>query len=495
MKAEKKTDALENPPRLSESEWRDLSKFVHQSIGIKLSEAKRVFLVSRLLKRLRATGAHSFRDYFRLVQGSKAYSGEHQELVNAVTTNKTDFFREPEHFDVLARWLNDKDPNIRQARANGLRVWCAAASTGEEPYTIAAVLRENLTAAEYDRVQFIASDIDTNVLEFARRGVYSKEAAESVEATHRMKMFVHGTGAYHDKYRVRRELRQKVQFVQLNLISPEWRVGKMFDLILCRNVLIYFDRPTQQQVVTRLLERIAPYGVLFLGHSESLNSLSIPAKSVAHAVYAPLGSRTLTSSNSQGAAGVRQSLLPPRIPTIRPPSPVVSPRSVPPISRSAASSHRASGASSLDRAEILYAGESRVEASQWLSVLLDQSLLLLLYSERRKIAMVCHLEIKNKKPLAFRIRENIVSLFDVLGAKNAKEERLRAKVVLAHEASLAKVTEELTRLGIQVAATKVVHDAASVWIEPKSERILLRKPTPRTKRPPPLPRSRMLNRP
>ena len=452
MKASKKSDSIFPSPRLSESEWRDLSKFVHQAVGIKLSESKRVFLVSRLLKRLRATGARSFRDYFRMVQGTRECSGEHQLFVNAITTNKTDFFREPDHFVVLERWLNSNEPSVQLARKNGLRIWCAAASTGEEPYSIAAVLREHLTEEEYERTRLVASDVDTHVLECARLGVYDKAAIEPVNKIYRTKMFVRGSGDYRDKFRVRRELRRKVQFVRQNLVAPNWTVGRVFDLIFCRNVLIYFDRPTQQRVVTRLLEHTEGYGLLFLGHSESLNSLSIRAKSIAHAVYSPANGR---------------SQAPLKMTTIRP--------------RPSSSTSKLRLSLPTDDAETLQVGACRLKAEKWLTASLNHSILVLVYSVHRKVALVCHLAAMHRRSLAQRLREFIGSMFDELRINGAKAEEFRAKLVLVDEAQCLEITQELVRLGIEVTTVKVVYPDAKVWAKPCSEQILIsRRNLPRT---------------
>lgn len=458
MRAPENPDTLTAPPRLSESEWRDLRDFIQESVGIKLSDAKRVFLVSRLLKRLRATGKHSFREYLRLVQSSKPYSGEHQNLVNAVTTNKTDFFRESDHFQVLERWLDNAEPRAREVRLHGLRVWCAAASTGEEPYSIAAVLRDKLTAAEYERVVLIASDVDTRVLECARRGVYDRAAVESVNPECRMRMFVHGSGAYRGMFRVRRELREKVQFLQQNLVFPHWKVGRSFDLVFCRNVLIYFDRATQEQVVNRLLQHTAPHGLLFLGHAESLSTLSIAAKPVAHAVYAPPDSKTAGPEIViEHAVLSRRSGLPSRRP--RPP--------VLPAWLANA------------RPEVLQVGESRLAAQCWLSARLDQSFILLLYCGVRKIAVVSHIQTTCRAAIASGIRRAIGSMHDALQITEGQASPLRAKLVFLEESLVSLATSELSRKGIRVAASKVVHGAAAIWIEPHSERILLRKLTNR----------------
>lgn len=274
------------PAGLSESEWQDLRRLVHDATGIKLSEAKRIFLISRLHKRLRATNNQRFRDYIDLVTRGGTEGEEYQYLINAVTTNKTSFFREAAHYEVLTRWFCGVSEKMRDARWRGLQIWCAAASTGEEPYTIAAVLKSRLSDAEWSRVRILASDIDTAVLETARRAVYDEASVAEVDPRWQTGMFVKGRGKFSNRYRVRRELREHVQFAQENLVGSAWNVSGRFDAVFCRNVLIYFHRETQGCVVHRLLDHVEPHGLLFLGAAESINGLGVPVRSVAHSVYA-----------------------------------------------------------------------------------------------------------------------------------------------------------------------------------------------------------------
>jgi chemotaxis protein methyltransferase CheR len=417
---------------------------IHDSAGIKLSEAKRVFLVSRLLKRLRATGARSFRDYFTLVRRSQAYTGEHQQLVNAVTTNKTDFFREREHFQVLARWLEDVSPDVLHARTSGLRVWCAAASTGEEPYTIATVLREHLTASEYDRASIVASDIDTQVLEVARRGVYDQSAVEALDAGLRTKMFVHGSQQYQGKFRVRRELREKVRFVQQNLVTPDWRVGSSFDIVFCRNVLIYFDRATQQHVVERLLERTEPYGLLFLGHAESLNALSIAAKPVAHSVYARVerGSQRFDVARRRGS--VTSELLSVHMPCV----------------------------TTTEKTLALQKGEARQDPHLWSSVAFQTSLLLVLSREVDEQVMVFHLDARVPEVVADGVRA-AVRAFGHSPTERKARVGVRAKALTDRKGLQESIAKVLADCGATVVALRTVGTHSQAWVPPGSNKILL----------------------
>lgn len=463
----RKADSGAPLSRMTESEWRDTSQLIKQTLGIKLSEAKRVFLISRLLKRLRATGARSFREYLELVSNSKTFFGEHQELVNAVTTNKTDFFREPEHFDVLRRWLRSKSPRVHRARSEGVRVWCAAASTGEEPYTIATVLRDELMPLEYERAQIVASDIDTRVLETARRGVYHKTVVQEVAPSLHSRMFVQGSGAYRDQFRIRRELRERVRFCQQNLIAPHWDVGMTFDLVFCRNVLIYFDRPTQEQVVARLLQRVEPYGLLFLGHSESLSAMGISAIQVAHSVCRPNVDGALRSPRVPSFSPASRSLPPaPRLTARRETSPPPAPPSVP----------------TGFQAEPLRAGESRFDSPKWQVVTLEASLLLVLFAEAPQVTLLAHLESTEPGPLRQRVRESVVSMAELLGESPDSAPRLHAKVIHDGDSASDAIQTELQRLEVVISSTKQVPPGSQLWLEPKSYRILLRKPSTRPAR-------------
>jgi chemotaxis protein methyltransferase CheR len=419
---------------------------VYESAGIRLSEAKRVFLVSRLLKRLRATGVQSFRDYFTLVRRSHSYSGEHQQLVNAVTTNKTDFFREPEHFHVLSRWLEDSNPEVRHARSNGLRIWCAAASTGEEPYTIAAVLRERLSDAEYGRTSITASDIDTQVLEVARRGVYDQSALESLDAGMRLRMFVPGSLEYRGKFRVRRELREKVRFVQQNLVASDWRVGSSFDLVFCRNVLIYFDRATQQHVVERLLARTETYGLLFLGHAESLNALAISAKPVAHSVYTRAERTSLRFRASRKQVDSTSELLSVHMPCVK----------------------------KAEKPLELRKGEARKDDHLWSSVTFQTSLMLVLNTEAATSAMVFHFAVREIDVLCEDVRA-AVEAFRRSAAGAGKNDQCYAKALSDCRGFEERIGSILGECGVIVFALRIVGTHSQAWVPPASNKVLLAK--------------------
>ena len=223
--------------------------------GISLHERKQNMVYNRLSRRLRATGLLSFREYLDWVE--QPGSEERERFVNALTTNLTSFFREPHHFDMLVA-LAKKRPGAK------LRVWSSACSTGEEPYSAAIALREANRNAE-----ILASDVDTDALETGRNAVYRLQALDSAGFERMAPHFLKGTGENAGSVLVRPEPRAMVRFESRNLLGDEWPAGERFDAVFCRNVMIYFDRDTQQRVLDRIAKVLGPGGLLFLGHSES----------------------------------------------------------------------------------------------------------------------------------------------------------------------------------------------------------------------------------
>ncbi|MBY0461376.1 MAG: hypothetical protein K2V38_29010, partial [Gemmataceae bacterium] len=232
-------------------------------------------------KRLRALGLDSVGQYVRLLDGRPAGDPERQEFVNCLTTNKTDFFRESHHFDHLRQTFL---PQLRAAGRKRVRVWSAGCSTGEEPYTLAMVLGDECPGWD---VKILASDIDTDVLAAAERGVYDADRARGVPGDLLRRHFLRGTGANAGKVTVRPELRELIAFRQINFMAPEWPMRTRFDAIFCRNVMIYFDRDTQRRLLTRFADLLEPGGLVFLGHSESLHWLADRFAAVGNTIYQP----------------------------------------------------------------------------------------------------------------------------------------------------------------------------------------------------------------
>jgi chemotaxis protein methyltransferase CheR len=226
--------------------------------GISLNERKQSMVVNRLSRRLRATGTRTFREYLDVVESPG--SQERESFVNALTTNVTEFFREEHHFARLAERVR-----ALPVRGAPVKAWSCACSTGEEPYSVAMVLREVGRAGE-----ILATDINTEALAAARRGTYALEAAARLgDERLRKHFFVRGDGDGETLALVRTELRAMVRFEQRNLLSPHWPSAERFDFVFCRNVMIYFDRADQRRLLDRLAAVIAPDGVLFLGHADT----------------------------------------------------------------------------------------------------------------------------------------------------------------------------------------------------------------------------------
>lgn len=266
---------------LSQAEFDRLRELVREHTGIALSEAKRQLVYGRLARRLRALGIESFAEYIGLIEGGDAV--ELEEFVNAVTTNLTSFFREPHHFDYLAR----EALAAITARANPshrLRIWCCAASTGEEPYSIAMVLREAQERLTGWDAKLLATDLDSAVLATGAAGVYTAERFQGMDPKRVARFFDKGGGAQAGKYRARDELRSLITFRQLNLMN-EWLMRGPFDAIFCRNVVIYFDKETQRVLFERMAALQRPGDLLFLGHSESLYRVSERYELIGRTIY------------------------------------------------------------------------------------------------------------------------------------------------------------------------------------------------------------------
>lgn len=261
----------------TDADFARVRKLIHERAGIALGEAKRSMVYSRLGRRLRARGVTSFADYLALL--NRGGSDEWEAFTNALTTNLTSFFREGHHFPVLVEHLRST-PARRP-----LTIWCTAASTGEEPYTIAMSACEAFDTLR-PPVAIIASDIDTDVLATARRGVYPLEKLKSVDAGRKRRFFLRGTGAQEGFARVRPELQALIDFRRINLHDGDWGVPGGLNAIFCRNLLIYFDRPTQARVLDRLAPLLAGDGLFFAGHSESLVSACTLLRSRGRTVYA-----------------------------------------------------------------------------------------------------------------------------------------------------------------------------------------------------------------
>ncbi len=268
---------------MSSREFAGLSRFIYEQCGIKMPEAKKTMLEGRLQKRLRSLGMKNFTDYTDYLFSPQGYDQELVQMIDLVTTNKTDFFREPDHFDylrdrVLPEW-RDKYKSRR------LQVWSAGCSTGQEPYTLAMVLQEFAGREAGFDYQILATDISTRVLEQAQKAIYTEAVLEPVPAVMKSKYLMKSKDRQSGLARIVPELRAKIRFRRLNFLDDDFGLREPMDIIFCRNVIIYFDRPTQARLLQKFYGHLRPGGHIFMGHSETLSGLDVPLVSVAPTAY------------------------------------------------------------------------------------------------------------------------------------------------------------------------------------------------------------------
>ena len=262
----------------AERDFERVRRLIRARVGIALNDSKQNMVYNRLVKRLRLLGLPSFADYLALLDD--AAHPEWQHFVNALTTNLSHFFREEYHFPILVE-------HVRALRRTPVRVWSAAASTGEEPYSIAIALCEAYGGFQ-PPASILATDIDTHVLEHAQRGVYAMERVEQISAERLKRFFLRGTGANAGHAKVRPELARLIDYRRLNLTEDGWGLEGRFDAVFCRNVMIYFDKATQHQVLQRIHRVLAPDGLLFAGHSESFLHAAELFRPAGRTVYRPV---------------------------------------------------------------------------------------------------------------------------------------------------------------------------------------------------------------
>lgn len=245
----------------TQADFSRVQALIYQRAGISLHDGKHAMVYSRLSRRLRDTGYQNFRDYLAWLE---SHDGpEWQEFVNALTTNLTSFFREQHHFEILSEHLKSRPASTPW------RVWCSAASTGEEPYSIVMTALDAL--GPQANFKLWASDIDSKVLATAARAVYRQDSIKGVDTARLQRYFLRGKGANEGFLRVKPELQRMVEFLSVNLIRDDWPFREPFDVVFCRNVMIYFDAPTQRSVLERIHRVMKPGSLLFVGHSENFN--------------------------------------------------------------------------------------------------------------------------------------------------------------------------------------------------------------------------------
>lgn len=278
--------AREREFAFSRRDFEEIRNLIYDHAGIALSDAKEDMVYSRLARRLRATGIRSFRDYLNHLRAG--HEEEWEAFVNSLTTNLTDFFREAHHFQILKDFLKTR-------KDRPITIWCSASSTGEEPYSIAMTAMEVFGGLGAP-VKVLASDLDTNVLKKGREGIYPIERLQKLSPAQQKQFFLRGTGDNAGMARVKAELRAMVDFFQLNLLDARYPISEPLDAIFCRNVMIYFDKPTQYAILKRMKPLLKPDGLLFVGHSEALYHATDLFR---------LRGQTVYEHAEQGAGGVR----------------------------------------------------------------------------------------------------------------------------------------------------------------------------------------------
>jgi chemotaxis protein methyltransferase CheR len=269
---------------ISTRDFKRLCDLVYARAGIRLGSEKKTMLEVRIKRRLKALDLSSYAQYCEYLFGREGLKEELVPLIDVVTTNKTDFFREPGHFNFL---VDKALPELTAGEGGGgpLMVWSAGCSTGEEPYTLAMVLSEYGLTHPGFRFRILATDISTAVLEKAELGIYSKDMVIPVPAALRKKYLMASREPGSNRVRIVPELRRLIEFRRLNFMDADYRVSEKADAIFCRNVIIYFDRRTQQNVLRKLSQRLVPRGYMFVGHAETLHDMDLPLVPVAPALY------------------------------------------------------------------------------------------------------------------------------------------------------------------------------------------------------------------
>lgn len=271
---------------ISDEEFNLFRKMIYQEAGINLTDMKRALLQARITRRCRELSINSFRAYYDYLRDN--YESEKFHFINAITTNKTEFFREKRHFEFMNEVVL---PEFENSGRRELKIWSSACSTGEEPYTIAITLMEYFKNRKKPDIKILATDIDTNVLETARNGVYRKELLGDVEGDLLKRYFYRGTGDKEGTFKVKESLSELIHFRRLNLMDSSYPMKGTFAVIFCRNVIIYFDKETQKRVFKTMHRYLDEDGYLFLGHSENITSITRDYRIIGSTIYskAPAG--------------------------------------------------------------------------------------------------------------------------------------------------------------------------------------------------------------
>ncbi|MCB1141940.1 MAG: protein-glutamate O-methyltransferase CheR [Leptospiraceae bacterium] len=274
-------------PTIQDLEFNYLKNIIYEKTGISLAPHKKIMLQSRLNIRLRQNKISSFHDYVKkLKQEPDFFKSEIHEIINRITTNKTDFFRENHHFEYLKKTALPAIEEKARFGRKTVRIWCSASSTGEEPYSIAITLHDYFATKPGWDIKVFASDIDTNVLTHADKGIYKEDRFAAVPKDIVMKHFTLLNNSSDGKeYRIKPNIRELVTFKKINLLDPSYPFMEKFDIIFCRNVIIYFDKPTQKAIFQKMEKVLADEGLLIIGHSETLFGITENFKFLGHTIY------------------------------------------------------------------------------------------------------------------------------------------------------------------------------------------------------------------
>ncbi len=267
---------------LSLSDFRVFSDYIYSEYGIKMPEIKRVMLQGRLLKRIRELKMSSYTEYKDYFFSPEGQEKELYNFLSVVTTNKTDFFREPVHFDFLQKTIL---PDFVEKGKRNINIWSAGCSSGEELYTISIVLNEFRESNPQLNFSILGSDISSNVLDKAAKGVYAEKTIEVIPMSLKRKYFLRSKDHEAKMVRVNPLLQKNISLKYLNLMDSIYDITEMYDVIFCRNVLIYFDRATQEKVINKLCDRLVSDGYLFIGHSESVANMKVPLESIQPTIF------------------------------------------------------------------------------------------------------------------------------------------------------------------------------------------------------------------
>ena len=265
---------------ITDKEFKLFKEVIYNECGINLTEIKKTLLQSRLLRRIRKLDVDSYREYYEYLINN--YDVEIENLINVITTNKTDFFREDKHFKFL---MDNALPEFERAGKKKLRIWSAGCSTGEEPYTIAMTISEYYKNEQKADIKILATDIDTQVLKNATSGIYTKESLTEVDPIIIKKYFLRGKGENNGLFKVKNSVKKMIYFRRLNLLDNTYPMKNQFDLIFCRNVIIYFDSDTRIRLFEQFHKYLKEDGYFFAGHSESLHNISNKFELINSTVY------------------------------------------------------------------------------------------------------------------------------------------------------------------------------------------------------------------